>query len=111
MSSISIQTCSNLNSRVRTAGVINDPLRERRPNMTLPPLPQSADKSAICTRLGLNEHTHKLLLVSLNQIFEGRPLTLTSPVERSRGCSQRIELELLQPDRAIQNRPLCFGAI
>ncbi|RYN35041.1 hypothetical protein AA0119_g1169 [Alternaria tenuissima] len=30
--------------------------------MTLPPLPQSADKSAICARLGLNEHTHKLLL-------------------------------------------------
>ncbi|KAG9187395.1 hypothetical protein G6011_05266 [Alternaria panax] len=30
--------------------------------MTLPPLPQSADKSAICTRLGLNDHTHKLLL-------------------------------------------------
>lgn len=69
--------------------------------MTLPPLPQSADKSAICARLGLNEHTHKLLLVSLKPMFESFPLTLMSDIERSRVCSKRFELELPQPDRAI----------
>jgi hypothetical protein len=88
-----------------------DPIRDRRLNMNLPPLPQSADKSTICTRLGLNERIHKLLLVSLNPMLEIRSLTYTSLVERSRGCSQRVELELLQPDRAVQKRPLCIRAI
>ncbi|EMD68239.1 hypothetical protein COCSADRAFT_33187 [Bipolaris sorokiniana ND90Pr] len=30
--------------------------------MSMPPLPQSADKSAICARLGLSDRIHKLLL-------------------------------------------------
>ncbi|KAK1917404.1 hypothetical protein P3342_000117 [Pyrenophora teres f. teres] len=30
--------------------------------MTLPPISQSADKSTICTRLGINDRVHKLLL-------------------------------------------------
>ncbi|KAL6158608.1 hypothetical protein ACJQWK_03832 [Exserohilum turcicum] len=30
--------------------------------MSMPPLPQSADKSAICARLGLTDQIHKLLL-------------------------------------------------
>jgi hypothetical protein len=43
--------------------------------MSLPPLPQSADKSAICARLGLSDRVHKLLLVSLRFTF-GKPLLI-----------------------------------
>jgi len=41
---------------------MNDPIRERRHTMTLPPLSQSASKSELCNRLKLSESTHRLLL-------------------------------------------------
>lgn len=41
----------------------------------MPPLPQSADKSAICARLGLSDRIHKLLLVRI-QIRPERKLLI-----------------------------------
>lgn len=40
----------------------------------MPPLPQSADKSAICARLGLSDRIHKLLLVRIQIRFDRKLL-------------------------------------
>lgn len=79
--------------------------------MSLGPLAQSADKSVLMKRLGLNDRTHRLLLVSFTPNryhLLANPAVVVGRGRARKGCYERAPA---QPDRPVPSRSRCRSAL